>query len=466
MAELRINLNSTTPSGVGVNEIVLYPTNNNGGELNVIGPDGQPKRLLTDLTTLNNITVSGALSKTGTATVPNISLAPASITQDGAMSKFDKQLLEQATEDNIENSLVKRDNEGNFTAEVITASLFSGPSSSTQLIPALSGAITSNGTTNTTTLSPNVINNSNINVGAGIELSKLAVNPLDRVNHTGSQTYTTISNFNVGVSAYLDNNKITNQQISSTAGILISQLAVDPLNRSNHTGPNPASDLDNLDVEVGPIINNYLTNNPVNNLQLADSSVSLTKLSFNPLDRTTHTGLMPAASISNFNERVYQGLSGVNAVAFNNTNGEFSLNLDSNSLKYTASGLGVSDTYVAAVANGGTGKTNKTEAAQNLQSITTLTTNTTLSASHQHLVVITTSGDIDLTLPNANGAIVKYFIKKGSADNLLRVLCNGSDTIEDNPIITLSNKYDYVVIQNDGNNLWVVWNEKGLTVPT
>jgi len=57
----------------------------------------------------------------------------------------------------------------------------------------LGGAITS------ADLVDGTIVNSDINAAAGIALSKLAVDPLARVNHTGSQTASTISDFNTQV---------------------------------------------------------------------------------------------------------------------------------------------------------------------------------------------------------------------------------------------------------------------------
>ena len=457
MAELRIALNSTTPSGVGNNEIVLYPTNNNGGELNVVGPDGQPKRLLTDLTTLNNITVSGSLTKTGTATIPNIGLPVASATNDGAMSRFDKQLLDGATEDNTDNALVRRDNTGSFEASTITANLFEGPSTSTQLIPNLTGAVTSDGSSNNTVLSTDLIDNTHIKSNAGISLSKLATDPLARTGHTGTQPYTTISDFNEGVDNYLTTNKITTEDISSTAAITMSQLALDPTNRTNHVGPNPASDLEGLDTEVNTIIETFLLNNPIENVQISNGTIDVSKLNFNPLDRTSHTGNMPASNLIGLEDEVLPLFSGLEAILYDNTTGEFSLQIDSTSLKYTSSGVGISDTYVASVSNGGTGKTTKAEASHNLTDINTVNSNTTLDATTQHVLVVTSSGNVDITLPAASGTIVKYYIKKKSVDNVLNILVDGTDTIEGQSSLALNNQYDYVVLQNDGTDLWVLW---------
>lgn len=455
MAELRIALNSGTPSGVGNNEVVVYPDSN--GLLNVLGPDGVPKTVLTDNTTLNDITVSGALTKTGTAVTPNIGLGLATTTEDGAMSNTDKQLLEGATADPDINTLVKRDNTGSFEAATITANLFEGPSTSTQLIPSLTGAITSNGTSNVTVLTDGYITHNHIAANADIELSKLATDPLARSNHTGTQVYTTISNFNAGVDNYLTTNKITTDDISPSAGITMTQLSLDPTNRTNHTGPHPASALDGLATEVNSIINTYLVNNPISTVQIAADAVTIDKLNFNPLDRTTHTGNMPAGNIAGLDSTVRGYISGSDAIEYNSATGQFSLDVDTGSLKYTSSGLGISDTYVLPVSQGGTGETTKAKASHSLVDITTINTNTTLSDSSKHILAVTSATNLDITLPPANGDVRKYYIKKKSAANVLNINTDGTDTIEGQSSLTLNGQYDYVILQNDESNLWVMW---------
>lgn len=62
-------------------------------------------------------------------------------------------------------------------------------------IPALFGDVTSDGYTNNVQLVPGAITDVDISPTAGIQLSKLATNPLDRANHTGTQLASTISNF-------------------------------------------------------------------------------------------------------------------------------------------------------------------------------------------------------------------------------------------------------------------------------
>lgn len=68
-----------------------------------------------------------------------------------------------------------------------------------------------------------------------LALAKLAVNPLARGNHTGTQTLSTISDagtlagLNAVASANITDGTITNADISASAAIALSKLAVNPL---------------------------------------------------------------------------------------------------------------------------------------------------------------------------------------------------------------------------------------------
>lgn len=445
MAEIRIALNTTNPNP-GNNEIVLYPTSNAGGELNVMGPDGQPKRLLTDLTTLNDITVSGALNKTGTSNQPNINLSNATTTSDGAMSRFDKEFLDNSTSENTANQLVKRDNSGNFAAGTITASLFEGPSSSTQLIPSLMGAISSDGTSNNTVLSTNIIDNTHIKTGANIALSKLAVNPVDRSNHTGSQSYTTIFDFDSGVDNYLTNNKITTSDISSTAGILMSQLEKDPSNRATHFGPNPASALEDLPTEVNPIINNYLVNNPITNQEIETGTIEIGKLAFDPLDRDAHTGTQLASTISNFTDEARSAFTA--GTGINIVEGEVSLqNSEITSVGIVSSGNWQAD--VISTGYGGTGASNKGEARNNLLNIYSVVNNPNpvdLSRDYNIVVVNATTENKVLNLPT-EGKITQIVIKKvDSSANTVTITTSDGRSIDGQASIILTNQYDAITL--------------------
>lgn len=456
MAEIRIALNTTNPNP-GNNEIVLYPTSNAGGELNVMGPDGQPKRLLTDLTTLNDITVSGALNKTGTSNQPNINLSNATTTSDGAMSRFDKEFLDDSTSENIANQLVKRDNSGNFAAGTITASLFEGPSSSTQLIPSLIGAISSDGTSNNTVLSTNIIDNTHIKTGANIALSKLAVNPVDRNNHTGSQSYTTISDFDGGIDNYLTNNKITTADISSTAGILMSQLEKDPSNRSTHFGPNPASALEDLPTEVNPIINNYLVNNPITNQEIETGTIEIGKLAFNPLDRAEHTGTQLVSTISNFTDEVEGAISTyLNNTPISNNDIDASAGIELTKLATNP----LSRSNHTGTQTAATISNFESTARESIATVLDVTEDTTITVDNKYVLAnpgVGAGAPITVTLPSANSTQAVITIKKiDSSVHTVTVEAASGELIEGATTFDLVNQYDTITIVSNKVGEWFI----------
>lgn len=147
----------------------------------------------------------GVTSVGGTAPIvssggstPTISINAATTGSPGSMSAADKTKLDNATSSNTTSTLVFRDASGNFSAGTITATL-SGTATTCTTVPALTGHITTNGSTNATTIAAGVITNSMINSSAAIDLSKLATNPLARANHTGTQLAATISDFDTQV---------------------------------------------------------------------------------------------------------------------------------------------------------------------------------------------------------------------------------------------------------------------------
>jgi hypothetical protein len=68
--------------------------------------------------------------------------------------------------------------------------------------PQLTGDVTTDGSSNATSIASGVIVNADINASAAIALSKLATDPLARANHTGSQTASTISDLSTVVQGY------------------------------------------------------------------------------------------------------------------------------------------------------------------------------------------------------------------------------------------------------------------------
>lgn len=70
-----------------------------------------------------------------------------------------------------------------------------GGGGSNDIIPALTGDVQSSGFSNEVSITPGVISDAHISPTAGIQLSKLEKNPLDRANHFGSQPSSSISDF-------------------------------------------------------------------------------------------------------------------------------------------------------------------------------------------------------------------------------------------------------------------------------
>ncbi|MEI2423152.1 hypothetical protein V6O07_22945 [Arthrospira platensis SPKY2] len=66
---------------------------------------------------------------------------------------------------------------------------------SSSIIPALFGDVTSTGFDNNVQIAPQVIVNNDISPTAAIQISKLETNPLNRINHFGTQLSTSISDF-------------------------------------------------------------------------------------------------------------------------------------------------------------------------------------------------------------------------------------------------------------------------------
>lgn len=87
--------------------------------------------------------------------------------------------------------------------------------------------------------------------------SKLATDPLDRTNHTGTQTVSTISDYATATATFTNKtidvdgtgNSITNianANIKAGASIDLAKLATDPLARANHTGTQAISSVSGL----------------------------------------------------------------------------------------------------------------------------------------------------------------------------------------------------------------------------
>jgi hypothetical protein len=192
--------------------------------------------MILDGTILNaDINASAAIADTKLATISTASKVSNSATT--------------AASANTASAIVARDASGNFTAGTITADLTGTASAATLAAAAtalatgrtiaLTGDVTGttgsfDGTGNatmTSAIAAGVIVNADINASAAIAYSKLDLN--------GTIT-----------SADIVDGTIVNTDINASAAIALSKLAVDPLARANHTGTQTASTVSDFDTQV------------------------------------------------------------------------------------------------------------------------------------------------------------------------------------------------------------------------
>jgi hypothetical protein len=155
-----------------------------------------------------------------------------------------------ATSANTASAIVARDGSGNFTAGTVTASLIGSSTSTsgnaatatalaTPRALSLTGDVTATGVNFdgtaavalTTAYGAGSIDNADINASAAIAYSKLDLN--------GTIT-----------SADIVDGTIVDADINASAAIALSKLALDPLARANHTGTQTASTVSDFDTQV------------------------------------------------------------------------------------------------------------------------------------------------------------------------------------------------------------------------
>jgi hypothetical protein len=217
--------NTTTAHGVTLADIVK-----------VTDTGTVDSTMILDGTILNaDINASAAIADTKLATISTASKVSNSATT--------------AASANTASAIVARDASGNFTAGTITADLTGTASAATLAAAAtalatgrtiaLTGDVTGttgsfDGTGNatmTSAIAAGVIVDADINASAAIAYSKLDLN--------GTIT-----------SADIVDGTIVNTDINASAAIALSKLAVDPLARANHTGTQTASTVSDFDTQV------------------------------------------------------------------------------------------------------------------------------------------------------------------------------------------------------------------------
>jgi hypothetical protein len=145
---------------------------------------------------------------------------------------------------------------GNLTGNADTATALA-TARNFQLVGDIeAGAVSFNGTaavTLTTSIGTGVIVNADVNASAGIVYSKLNLaNSIVNADVSGTAgiAYSKLSLGGAITSADLADGTIVNTDISNTAAIALSKLATDPLARANHTGTQTASTISNFDTQV------------------------------------------------------------------------------------------------------------------------------------------------------------------------------------------------------------------------
>lgn len=476
MPEIRMPIGGSTPPSPPVNQISLYAKSDK--RFYIQDDSGAEVKLLTNETTLASLSVQAPLLSTGTST-PTLSIAPVTTTANGVMLAADKVKLNGATNNNTANTLVSRDSLGNFSANEITATLFNGTASTVTTIPILSGAITSTGTSNLTTLGAGVITNANISNTAAIAMSKLAVNPTLRANHTGVQDANTLINLDVEVENYLINAApIVDDMISGTAQIALSKLAINPLNRANHTGTQLAATISDFNVEVDSAIGDYLTSTPIVDANVSSSAaIALSKLAVNPLARANHTGTQLASTISNFASGVLSSISNGDGITISPL-GEIDVVGTSNRITVDINGVDIASTYIGQTSittvgtitngtwngsaiptsSGGTGASTPGAGANKLTAINNITGSVTLTSNDRVALVNASGGVRTITLPLATG-LYQYVIKKiDSSSNNVIINAAGGNQIEGVSSKTLTTQYDFITLASDGATNWYIIN--------
>ena len=475
MPEIRIPVGGTTPPAPALNQVSLYAKADK--RFYMQDDTGAEVKLLTDESTLASLSAALPLTSTGGAN-PTIAINNVTLTTNGAMLYQDKVILDSATPLNTADQLVKRDALGNFVANEITATL-NGTASNVVTVPALLGDVTTNGITNATTISAGVITDNEINASAAIAISKLAVDPRDRSTHTGTQLSSTISDFGTGIDSYLTTNStIVDAMINATANIALSKLATDPLARANHTGTQTVSTISDFTAETNLAIGNYITANPITNAEIdASANIALSKLAVDPVDRANHTGTQLAATISDFSTAVQGEISGGNGIDV--TSGVVTAEGTASRIVVGAGGIDIDSAYVGqtsittlgtvttgtwtgstlSVAFGGTSATSAGEGLNNLQSLRTVSASDNLDENDGHILADANLAVVSLTLPSASAGNYRYNIKCIDATNNVVVTAAGGDTIEGNASYTLTTLNEYVTITSDAANTWYIFSE-------
>jgi hypothetical protein len=199
----------------------------------------------TNTQTLTNKTISASSNTISDIANANIASAAAiADTKLGTISTANKvqNSATTATSSNSGSAIVSRDASGNFSAGTITASL--------------TGNVTGNASTATT-----LATGRDFQILGDVEASAVSFNGSGNVNLTTQIAAGVIVNADVNASAAIDKTKIAGTAITAAdtgtvtntmlaGSIANSKLATDPLARANHTGTQTASTISDFDTQV------------------------------------------------------------------------------------------------------------------------------------------------------------------------------------------------------------------------
>jgi hypothetical protein len=218
---------TTTAHGLTLANVVT--TTDTGGSAKVTSG------MIVDGTIVNaDINASAAIADTKLATISTASKVSNSATT--------------ATSANTNSAIVARDSSGNFSAGTITANLTGNVTGN---VSGTAGSATGNAATATALQTAR-----NFQLTGDVEASSVSFDGTGNVSLTTVIGTGAIVNADVNASAGITYGKlaltggIVNTDISNTAAISLGKLATDPLARANHTGTQTASTISNFDTQV------------------------------------------------------------------------------------------------------------------------------------------------------------------------------------------------------------------------
>ena len=218
---------------------------------------------INETTTAHGLTLANIVKTTDTGTVTSTMIADGTIvnadinasaaiadTKLGTISTAGKvsNSATTATSANTNSAIVARDGSGNFSAGTITANLTGNVTGN---VSGSAGSTTGNAATATTLATAR-----DFQLTGDVEASAVSFNGSTSVNLVTSIATGSIVNADVNASAGITYGKlsltggIVNTDISNSAAISLGKLATDPLARANHTGTQTASTISNFDTQV------------------------------------------------------------------------------------------------------------------------------------------------------------------------------------------------------------------------